>query len=62
MPIIFGNTLPSVGIILISIGIINRDGVITLFGVVIGLIGIILASLVAIVGFEAISLLIKKLF
>lgn len=62
LPIIFGNTLPSIGIILISIGLINKDGVMVIFGIITGVIGIALASLVALLGVEIIDFLIKKIF
>ncbi len=41
LPIPFSNTVPSIAIIVIMLGLIERDGIIILLGVAIGIIGVV---------------------
>jgi hypothetical protein len=56
LPIIFGNSLPSFGIILMALGLLKRDYLLIIIGIIFGLIGITLASAVI---FGGLSLLDK---
>jgi len=46
LPIPFGHNLPALGLVLIGLGLIERDGLAILFGSAIGLIGAVLLGLV----------------
>ncbi len=46
LPIPFGHNLPALGLVLIGLGLIERDGLAILFGSTIGLIGTVLLALV----------------
>jgi hypothetical protein len=46
LPIPFGHNLPALGLVLIGLGLIERDGLAILFGSAIGLIGTVLLGLV----------------
>ena len=46
LPIWFGNAIPSAGILVMSFGLLGRDGVVILAGIVIGIIGIIISMAV----------------
>jgi hypothetical protein len=46
LPIPFGHNLPALGLVLIGLGLIERDGLAILLGAAIGLIGTVLLSLV----------------
>ena len=46
LPIPFGHNLPALGLVLIGLGLIERDGLAIIFGSVIGLIGTLLLGLV----------------
>jgi len=46
LPIPFGHNLPALGLVLIGLGLIERDGLAILFGSAIGLIGTVLLALV----------------
>ncbi len=56
LPVIFGNSLPSFGIILMALGLLKRDYLLIIIGIISGLIGIALASAVI---FGGLSLLDK---
>jgi len=52
MPLPFSNTVPSMGIVAMAIGLIERDGIIIIGGMMIGALGISLTVLIFIVGKE----------
>jgi len=52
LPIPFSNTVPSMGIVAMAIGLIERDGIIIIGGMMIGTMGISLTILIFIVGKE----------
>lgn len=62
LPIPLGNQPPAVGIALISLGLIERDGVFITFGLIISVIAVVLATAVVLVGAGAIWLLVTHLF
>ncbi len=45
LPIMFGNAVPSAGILVMSLGLISKDGITVLLGILISIIGIIIASI-----------------
>lgn len=64
LPILFGNFVPSFGITVMAIGLLYKDGVIVLTGMVISVLGIIIASTVvcfiAFLGLEAFEKLVSS--
>lgn len=58
MPVPFSNTVPSMGIVLMAIGLLERDGLVQLAGVLVGAGGITLALAIYFVGIEAFRALI----
>lgn len=58
VPLPFTHSIPALGIVVLSFGILNRDGLISLLGVLIGLIGLFITILVLLLSEE----LITKLF
>ena len=61
LPIPFGNAIPSLGIVTMSVGLLSRDGLIVLLGIIISIIGIIVSTTVVILGAEGIKFLIAAL-
>jgi len=53
-PIPMTNTIPSMGIVLISIGLLERDGLVMLAGTVIGAVGVTIAASVLLLGHQAV--------
>ncbi len=62
LPIWFGNAIPSLGILVMSLGVLNRDGLAVIIGVVISIIGVFIASLVVIWGVKFVKGIILKIF
>jgi len=62
IPVPFSNFLPGIGILVTSFGLIGKDGVFVILGLIIGIIGAIFSSLVILFGFEAISYIKDTLF
>jgi hypothetical protein len=60
-PLIFANTIPGAGIILISFGILNNDGILVSYGYIVGFIGIIVSCAIAWFGALAIFHTIRKI-
>ena len=56
MPFPFSNTVPSMGIVLMSLGLLERDGVVIVGGMGIGLAGVCLAIAVLYFGAEAVKM------
>ncbi len=44
LPLPLGNSLPSIGIILMSIGLLNKDLLLIIIGILVGMVGVVLAS------------------
>jgi hypothetical protein len=61
LPIIFGNALPSAGIMLMALALMNKDGIMMIVGAIVGLIGVAIASYVVIFGIESSIAIIQKL-
>ncbi len=61
MPVPFGNALPAVGISLMAIGLIEKDGKAAAAGAVIGLLGAIYIGVAIVIGIEALKALIGLL-
>lgn len=49
LPILFGNAIPSMGILVMAIGLLYQDGLTTFIGMIISVVGIIIASTVVFV-------------
>ncbi len=62
LPIPFSNTVPSMGLVIISIGLLERDGVLVLLGMLVGLAGVTLTTLIIFFGVEAVKQGIEALF
>ena len=48
LPILFGNAVPSAGILIMSIGLLYKDGLTVLIGIIVSIIGLIIASIVVV--------------
>jgi hypothetical protein len=53
MPIPFGNALPALGIALIAVGLIEKDGKAAVIGMVLGLLGALYIGVAIAAGLEA---------
>ena len=42
----FGNAVPSAGILIMALGLLGKDGVVIIIGIITGIIGLFIASLV----------------
>ncbi len=62
LPIAFGNQPPAVAMALLALGMIERDGVFVLAGLIGGVIALVVASTVVVAGVTAILLLVRYLF
>lgn len=62
LPLPLSNFVPGVGVLVMSLGLIGRDGLIILFGMLIGLCGVAIAILVAILGKVAVMALFSGIF
>jgi hypothetical protein len=54
LPLPFSNFIPALGILIISFGMMGKDGVVVMCGIVIGTIGVIISSIVIMLGVEVI--------
>lgn len=63
LPILFGNAIPSAGILIMSIGLLYKDGLTVFIGMVVSVIGLIIATivvvLVSLLGLEVLEKLIN---
>lgn len=60
LPILFGNAVPSAGILIMSVGLLYNDGLVVLIGMIVSVIGIIIATtVVAVISFFGIEVLHK---
>lgn len=46
LPILFGNAIPSAAIMIMALGLLNKDGIVIILGIITGIIGVIIAALV----------------
>lgn len=46
LPIMFGNAVPSAGILIMAFGLLGKDGLVIIFGIIVSIIGLFVASLV----------------
>lgn len=61
LPIILGNAVPSLGILIMGFGLLNKDGVVIIGGIITSIIGLFIATAVVIFGIEAIMLLFNNI-
>jgi hypothetical protein len=61
LPIMFGNAVPSAGIMIMSIGLIYLDGVMIIIGIIISFFGLFIASLVLLLGIKAFKYLVTNM-
>lgn len=57
LPIVFGNAIPSIGILVMFLGLLSCDGLIILIGMIISIIGVSIASLVVYLLFSGAKLI-----
>jgi hypothetical protein len=46
LPIMFGNAIPSAGILIMALGLLGKDGAVILFGIIVSIIGLFIATMV----------------
>ena len=61
IPLPFTNLLPGIGIIIMSFGLIGKDGFIVLCGIFVGIIGLLFTVTVLLLGKEALSIILGLL-
>jgi len=61
IPLPFTNLLPGIGIIIMSFGLIGKDGFIVLFGIFVGIIGLLFTMIMLLFGKEALGMIIGLL-
>lgn len=62
LPLPFTNWPPAVGIVVMSLGLLSRDGIYIIIGTLIGIMGVALTVLILIMGQKAVVALIDALF
>lgn len=62
IPMPFSNFIPGLGILVMSFGLLGRDGLVIFLGIFIGIIGILVSILVFYMGFEAFGFVKDLLF
>ncbi len=62
IPVPFSNLIPGLGILIISFGLIGRDGLVIILGIVIGFIGMAIFLITLIFGLEVFNYIFKILF
>ena len=62
LPILFGNAIPSLGILIMALGILYKDGLTVIIGILTSIIGLIVATLVVVLGIAAIKYLLSHSF
>jgi len=64
LPILFGNAIPSAGILIMALGLLYKDGLMVLIGMIVSVVGLIIATTVVIVisflGMEVLNTLIHS--
>ena len=61
LPLPFTNFVPGIGILIIAFGLLGRDGAFVIFGIFVGIIGVLMAVTAIFLGVEAVNY-IKDLF
>lgn len=61
LPIPFSNTVPSIGIVIMSLGMMEKDGLAIIGGMLIGIAGITITTSIVFLGTEAITSLIETI-
>ena len=61
-PIVFANTIPGLAIILISFGMINKDGLMVIIGFIVGIFSIFVVCLMISVGINVVMKVLDKFF
>ena len=61
-PIVFANTIPGLAIILISFGMINKDGLMVIIGFIVGIFSIFVVWLMISVGLNVVMRVLDKFF
>jgi hypothetical protein len=61
-PLLFANTIPGIGIVMICFGILNRDGLIVILGYIVGIVGILVAWYMVVFGATMFMKLIHRIF
>ena len=61
-PIVFANTIPGLAIILISFGMINKDGLMVIIGFIVGIFSIFVVWLMISVGLNVVMKVLDKFF
>jgi hypothetical protein len=54
LPLPLSNFIPGLGVLIISFGLLSKDGLVVIFGIVVGLIGVAISMAVIFLGIEAI--------
>jgi hypothetical protein len=57
IPVPFSNFIPGLAILIISFGLLGRDGVVIIIGVLVGFIGVLISVLVLLMGLEVFSVI-----
>ena len=61
LPIPFSNTLPSIGIVIMSLGMMEKDGLAILGGMMIGIAGVVVTTTIIFFGTEAILAIVEAI-
>lgn len=62
VPLPFTNLIPAIGILFMSLGLLSKDGIMIILGIIIGAIGVTITSIVLIYGGKAIESIIGHVF
>jgi hypothetical protein len=62
LPIMFGNALPSAGIMIMAIGFLYRDGLVIILGIITSIVGLFVAGLVVVFGVKIVKIILIKLY
>ena len=62
IPLPFTNLVPALGILLMSLGLLSKDGIMIIFGIIVGSIGLTMTMVVMIYGGKAIEAIIDHVF
>jgi hypothetical protein len=62
LPMPLSNFIPGLGILIISFGMLGKDGLVTIFGIVVGVIGVLISAAAVILGVGAIHYIKNFLF
>ncbi|MFD2263717.1 exopolysaccharide biosynthesis protein [Lacibacterium aquatile] len=62
LPIVFGNFVPALAILLISLALIEEDGLMMVFGFIVSIVAAAIVSLIVYIGIEAIQMALSRFF